>query len=69
VGGFIVDEVVGKHEFITYPAEINADGSVKQIEIMEALAEICSVRRVDTAVLKRTGMGVLELSCWSPADF
>jgi FMN-binding domain len=34
-GWFIVDEVVGKHEFITYAAGINADGSVKQIEIMD----------------------------------
>jgi FMN-binding domain len=32
---FIVDEVVGKHEYITYAAGINADGSVKQIEIMD----------------------------------
>jgi hypothetical protein len=28
---FIVDEVVGKHEFITYAAGLNANGSVKQI--------------------------------------
>lgn len=34
-GWFIVDEVVGKHEFITYAVGLNADGSVKQIEIME----------------------------------
>jgi hypothetical protein len=34
-GWFIVDEVVGKHEYITYAAGINADGSVKQIEIMD----------------------------------
>src|SRR5207248_1430989 len=32
---FIVDEVVGKHEFITYAAGLNSDGSVKQIEIMD----------------------------------
>ncbi len=32
---FIVDEVVGKHEFITYAAGLNPDGSVKQIEIMD----------------------------------
>lgn len=32
---FIVDEVVGKHEMITYAVGINADGSVKQIEILE----------------------------------
>ncbi len=34
-GWFIVDEVVGKHEFIAYAVGINADGSVKQIEIMD----------------------------------
>jgi Na+-translocating ferredoxin:NAD+ oxidoreductase RnfG subunit len=34
-GWFIVDEVVGKHEFITYAAGLNADGSVKQIEVMD----------------------------------
>ena len=34
-GFFIVDEVVGKHEFITYAVGLNADGSVKQIEIMD----------------------------------
>jgi Na+-transporting NADH:ubiquinone oxidoreductase subunit C len=32
---FIVDEVVGKHEFITYALGLNPDGSVKQIEIMD----------------------------------
>src|SRR5436190_16837937 len=34
-GWFIVDEVVGKHEFITYAAGLNTNGSVKQIEIMD----------------------------------
>jgi hypothetical protein len=34
-GWFIVDEVVGKHEFITYAAGLAADGSVMQIEIMD----------------------------------
>jgi Na+-translocating ferredoxin:NAD+ oxidoreductase RnfG subunit len=34
-GFFIVDEVVGKHEYITYAVGLNADGSVKQIEIMD----------------------------------
>lgn len=34
-GWFIVDEVVGKHEFITYAVALTADGSVKQIEIMD----------------------------------
>ena len=34
-GFFVVDEVVGKHEFITYAIGLNADGSVRQIEIMD----------------------------------
>lgn len=34
-GWFLVDEVVGKHEFITYAVGLNADGSVKQIEVMD----------------------------------
>jgi len=34
-GNFIVDEVVGKHEFFTIAVGLNFDGSVKQIEIMD----------------------------------
>ena len=34
-GWFFVDEVIGKHEFITYALGLNADGSVKQIEVMD----------------------------------
>jgi hypothetical protein len=34
-GWFIADEVLGKHEFITYAVGLNANGSVKQIEILE----------------------------------
>jgi Na+-translocating ferredoxin:NAD+ oxidoreductase RnfG subunit len=34
IGWFIVDEVVGKHEFITYATGISPDGSVVGIEIM-----------------------------------
>ena len=34
-GWFIVDEVVGKHEFITYAVGLNANGSLKQIEVMD----------------------------------
>jgi len=33
-GWFVIDEVVGKHDFITYAVGLNADGSVKQIEVM-----------------------------------
>lgn len=34
-GYFIIDQVVGKHEMITYAVGLNPDGSVKQIEILE----------------------------------
>jgi Na+-translocating ferredoxin:NAD+ oxidoreductase RnfG subunit len=34
-GWFILDEVLGKHEFISYAVGLNADGSVKQIEVMD----------------------------------
>jgi hypothetical protein len=34
-GLFLVDEVLGKHEYITWALGLNADGSVKQIEILE----------------------------------
>ena len=34
-GWLIVDEVLGKHEFITYALGLLGDGSVKQIEIMD----------------------------------
>lgn len=35
VGWFVVDEVYGKHEFITYAVGINLDGSVRMIDIMD----------------------------------
>lgn len=35
VGWLIIDEVIGKHEFITYSMALNANGSVKRIEVME----------------------------------
>lgn len=34
-GFFVIDQVVGKHELITYAVGLNSDGSVKQIEILE----------------------------------
>ncbi len=34
-GWFIADEVLGKHEFITYAVGLSANGAVKQIEILE----------------------------------
>lgn len=34
-GYFVVDQVIGKHEQIKYAIGINANGTVKRIEIME----------------------------------
>ena len=34
-GFFFVDEVIGKHEAIGYALGLNADGSVKQVEILD----------------------------------
>jgi Na+-translocating ferredoxin:NAD+ oxidoreductase RnfG subunit len=34
VGWFIVDEVIGKHEFITYGVAITPDGKVQGVEIL-----------------------------------
>ena len=33
-GFFIVDEVIGKHELIGYAVGLNADGSIRQVEIL-----------------------------------
>jgi Na+-translocating ferredoxin:NAD+ oxidoreductase RnfG subunit len=35
IGWFIVDEVLGKHEFINWALALNADGSVRSIEVMD----------------------------------
>lgn len=35
IGWFVVDEVYGKHEFITYAIGINLDGTVRMIDIMD----------------------------------
>ncbi len=34
VGYFIIDEVYGKHEYITYAVALEADGRVRQIEVL-----------------------------------
>ncbi len=34
-GWFLVDRVLGKHEFITYAVALTPDGTVKRIEILE----------------------------------
>jgi hypothetical protein len=36
-GWLMVDQVVGKHEFITYALALDADGAVKGVEILEYL--------------------------------
>lgn len=35
LGWFVVDEVIGKHEFITYAVGIGGDGKVQGIEILD----------------------------------
>ena len=34
-GWFIVDQVIGKHEFIPFAVALDAEGSIKSIEILE----------------------------------
>ena len=34
-GWFIADDVVGKHEYITFALALTADGSVKQVEVLD----------------------------------
>jgi Na+-translocating ferredoxin:NAD+ oxidoreductase RnfG subunit len=34
-GVFMVDEVIGKHDFITYAVGFTPDGAVKQVEILD----------------------------------
>lgn len=48
VGWFIVDQVIGKHEYITYALALQPDGSVKSIEIMNYLESYgYEIRNVD----------------------
>jgi Na+-translocating ferredoxin:NAD+ oxidoreductase RnfG subunit len=35
IGWFMVDRVIGKHEFITYALALGADGTVRGVEILE----------------------------------
>lgn len=35
IGWFIVDQVIGKHDLITYAAGINLDGSLRQFQVIE----------------------------------
>ena len=63
-GWFIVEEVVGKHELITYAAGINGDDSVKQIEVMDC-CEICGGQSRDqkwrTQFVGKTSKSTLDL--------
>jgi Na+-translocating ferredoxin:NAD+ oxidoreductase RnfG subunit len=34
-GWFIVDRVVGKHEYVTYAVALTSDGAVRRVEILE----------------------------------
>ena len=34
-GWFLVDEVIGKHEYITYAVGLTGNGAVKQVEILD----------------------------------
>lgn len=36
-GWFFIDQVIGKHELITYALGINTDGSIRQVQIVEYL--------------------------------
>lgn len=35
LGWVVIDQVFGKHEFITYATALNPDGTVRQVEVME----------------------------------
>lgn len=35
LGWFIIDQVIGKHELITYAVGLNPDGSLKQFQVIE----------------------------------
>jgi hypothetical protein len=37
IGWFFVDQVIGKHELITYALGLNNDGSIRQLQILEYL--------------------------------
>ena len=37
IGWFFIDQVIGKHELITYALGVNADGSVRQFQVIEYL--------------------------------
>ena len=60
-GWFILDRVVGKHEFITYAVALTRDGVVRSVEILEYRetygGEIRNAAWRQQFVGKRAGMG------------
>jgi Na+-translocating ferredoxin:NAD+ oxidoreductase RnfG subunit len=42
IGWFFVDQVIGKHELITYALGINADGTIGQVQVIEYLENVGS---------------------------
>jgi Na+-translocating ferredoxin:NAD+ oxidoreductase RnfG subunit len=62
VGWFVVDEVYGKHEFITYAVALDANGAVKGLEILDYRethgAEIRNKRWQAQFTDKRYGSGL-----------
>ncbi len=42
IGWFFVDQVIGKHELITYALGINADGAIAQVQVIEYLENVGS---------------------------
>ena len=42
IGWFFVDQVIGKHELITYALGINADGAIGQVQVIEYLENVGS---------------------------
>lgn len=64
-GWFLVDDVIGKHEYITYAVALNADGSVKSVEIIEYRENYGSeIQRVDwrQQFVGKTSLARLELT-------
>lgn len=62
---FFMDQVIGKHELITYAVGINPDGSIRQIEIMdyrEAYGQEIRQKRWRRQFIGKTTTSPLELN-------
>lgn len=42
IGWFFVDQVIGKHQLITYALGVNVDGSIRQMEVIEYIEHVGS---------------------------